>query len=75
TLTSGNHGNLVSVQEGRFAFFVATETPLLVGKILAERVGEDGEHGVDIHWLRPTSDHTRDNAALMTLENMVKVVL
>ncbi|CAM9858195.1 unnamed protein product, partial [Choristocarpus tenellus] len=63
-----NHGNLVSVQEGRFAFFVATEALLLVGKILAERVGEDGERGVDLHWLRPTSDHIRDNATFMTLE-------
>ncbi|CAN0027413.1 unnamed protein product, partial [Choristocarpus tenellus] len=72
TLTSGNHGNLFSVQEGRFAFFVATEAPLLVGKILAERVSEDGESGVDIHWLRPTSDHTRDNAATLNLEKYGK---
>ncbi|CAM9785975.1 unnamed protein product, partial [Choristocarpus tenellus] len=48
------------------------ETLLLVGKILLECVGEDGERGVDIHWLRPTSDHTHDNVALMTLEKYGK---
>ncbi|CAM9862260.1 unnamed protein product [Choristocarpus tenellus] len=48
------------------------EAPLLVGKILAERVGDDGERGVDLHWIRPTSDHTRDNTAFLTLEKYGK---
>ncbi|CAM9739656.1 unnamed protein product, partial [Choristocarpus tenellus] len=70
-----NDGNLVTVQEGRFAFFVATEAPLLVGKILAERVGDDGERRVDLHCLRPASAHTPDNAALLTLEKYGKSTL
>ena len=51
------------------AFFVATEAPFLVGKILAECVGDDGEPRVDLHWLRPGRDHIRDNAACVTLDN------
>ena len=41
--------NNVTVREGWFAFFVATEAPFLVGKILAERLGDDDEPGVDLH--------------------------
>ena len=37
--------NNVTVRGGWFAFFVATEAPLLVGKVLAERVGDDGDPG------------------------------
>ena len=68
-----NDKNNVTVREGWFAFFVATEAPFLVGKILAERLGDDGEPGVDLHWLRPGRDHIRDNAACMTLDNYGRV--
>ena len=34
-----------------------------------ERVGDDGEPGVDLHWLRPGRDHIHDNTACMTLDN------
>ena len=64
-----NDKNNVTVREGWFAFFVATDAPFLAGKILAERLGDDGEPGVDLHWLRPDRDHIRDNAACMTLDN------
>ena len=64
-----NDTNNVTVREGWFGFFVATEAPFLVGKILAERIGDDCEPGVDLHWLRPGRDYIRDNAACMTLYN------
>ena len=47
---------------------MAREAPFLCGKIISESVGDEGERGVDLQWLRPTSDHTRDNAALLTLQ-------
>ena len=62
----------MSVQEGKFAFFVAREAPSLVGKIISESVGDEVERGVDLHWLRPTNKHTRDNAALLTLQQYWK---
>lgn len=66
----GRH--VVRVEEGNFAFFVATNAPFLVGKIVAERVVEEGESEVEIHWLRPAKDHTLYNAASMTLDEYAK---
>ncbi|CAB1104354.1 unnamed protein product [Ectocarpus sp. CCAP 1310/34] len=57
----------ISVQVGSFAFFVARRAPFLVGRIVAERLGEEGERGVDLHWLRPSSDYLSNNAASVTL--------
>ena len=69
---SANDRNVVSVKEGSFAFFVARGAPFLVGRIVAESVDPDGERGVDLHWFRPTNDHTRDNAASLTLDEYRK---
>jgi len=69
---SANDRNLVSVREGKFAFFMAREAPFLIGRIVSESVGDEGERGVDIHWLRPTDNHTRDNAAFLTLQQYGK---
>lgn len=69
---SANGRNVVRVEEGSFAFFVARGAPLLVGRIVAESVGRGGERGVDLHWFRPTNDHTCDNAASLTLDEYGK---
>lgn len=65
---SANDRKLVHVEEGSFAFFMAREAPFVVGKVIAESFDDDGERGVDLHWLRPTKDDTCNNAASLTLE-------
>ncbi|CAB1097757.1 unnamed protein product [Ectocarpus sp. CCAP 1310/34] len=65
---SANDRDVVSIEEGSFAFFVARGAPFLVGRIAAESVDRDGTRGVDLHWFRPTNDHTRDKAASLTLD-------
>ena len=67
-----NDRTVVRVKQGNFAFFLATNAPFLVGKIIAEGVEHEGDDGVDIHWFRPAKDLTPDNVQSMSIEEYGK---